>query len=109
MAHMLTKVVLGAVTALMISGSAQAQYYGGGGYGQGYHSSQSYGGGYGQGYYGGRTYGSGYGHGYQSGHYYGRPVAERPHWGGHQRCHQFAKRRVNRWGEMVVKHITRCD
>ncbi len=35
MAYMLTKAALGAVAALMISGTAQAQYYGGGGYGYG--------------------------------------------------------------------------
>ncbi len=110
MAHMLTKTALGAVAALMLGGAAQAgDYYGyGGGHG-GYRQTQYYGGGgYGYGGGGGRSYGGGYGHG---GGYYGRPVSGHGGWhgGGHGGCQTIIKKRFNRWGEMVVTRIRRCD
>jgi hypothetical protein len=106
MAHTFTKAALGAVAALMIAGTAQAgDYYGyGGGYGS-YRQVQSYGGGYG---YGGGHYGGGTGYG---GGYYGRPSGGYGGWhgGGHGGCRLIIKKRINRWGEMVVTRIRRCD
>ena len=108
MAHMLTKVALGAVTALMIGGAAQAgDYYSyGGGYG-GYRQTQYYGGG-GYGYGGDRHYGGGHRHG---GGYYGRTSGGYSGWhrGGYGGCTLIIKKRINRWGEMVVTRIRRCD
>lgn len=105
MAHSIAKVLLGAAAALMISGTAQAQYYGGGGYG-GYRQPQYYGGG-GHGYGSGGYHGGGSGYG---GGYHGRPVSGHGGWygGGHGGCRLIIKKRINRWGEMVVTRIRRC-
>lgn len=110
MRHSFAKAVLGAAAALMIGGAAQAGHDDVvAGDRASYRQVQYYVGGYGYGYdRGDRYHGGGYGYGHHGGYSYGRPVAERPHWGGHQRCHQITKRRINRWGEAVVKHITRC-
>ncbi len=89
MSRIVTKAALGAVAALMLGGAAQAGSYYGGGYGY------SGGGGY---------HGGGYSRGY-----YGRPVASYPLWRGHDDCRLIVKRRFNRWGEMVMTRIRRCD
>jgi hypothetical protein len=107
MVHMLTKAALGAVTALMIGGAAQAgDYYSYGGYG-GYRQTQYYGGG-GYGYGGDRHYGGGHRHG---GGYYGRTSGGYGGWhgGGYGGCTLIIKKRINRWGEMVVTRIRRCN
>jgi hypothetical protein len=106
MALRLTKAALGAVAALMIGGAAQAGDYNSysGGYG-GYRQTQYYGGGYG---YGGGHYGGGSGYG---GGYYGRPSGGHGGWhgGGYRGCRLIIKKHINRWGEMVVTRIRRCD
>ena len=63
---------------------------------------------------GGRGYG--YGHGYDDDGYrswperrsWSRPVSVRPAW-GHEECRVIIKRRVNPWGDVVVKRIKICD
>ena len=106
---LLAATALGAVAALMIGGAAQAgdeyRYGGHGGYQQvQYHGGGGYGGGYG----GGHSYGGGSGYG---GGYYGRPSGGYGGWhgGGHGGCRLIIKKHVNRWGEMVVTRIRRCD
>ena len=110
MAHMFTKTALAAVAALMIGGAAQAgdsyPYGGHGGYQQvQYHGGGGYGGGYGG---GGHSYGGGSGYG---GGYYGRPSGGYGGWhgGGYGGCRLIIRKHVNRWGEMVVTRIRRCD
>jgi hypothetical protein len=59
-----------------------------------------------------------------AGRYYGRPVPDRPHWDRHpwhrpisgrphwrddEDCRIIIKRRVNAWGDVVVRRIKVCD
>jgi hypothetical protein len=40
----------------------------------------------------------------------GRPVYARPGWGRHEDdCRLIVKRRVNRWGDLVIRRIRVCD
>jgi hypothetical protein len=41
--------------------------------------------------------------------YYGRPVYGRPVFDDQEECRVIVKKRVNAWGDVVVKRIRRCD
>jgi hypothetical protein len=57
---------------------------------------------------------------HEPGRFYGRPLAEwpaagrpvfaRPGWGRHEDdCRLIVKRRVNRWGDLIVRRVRVCD
>jgi len=86
--------------ALLSTGPAQAQW------GMGY----GWGGGYGY----GRPYGYGHPYAYGRSYYarpaYGVPVYGGPVYGGYgDDCRVIIKRRVNQWGDIVVRRIRVCD
>ena len=41
--------------------------------------------------------------------FYGRPVYGRPVFDDHDECRVIIKKRVNAWGDVVIKRIKRCD